>query len=235
MMFKRSLFASLLAVPAFLLTSTAQATPVTGQANIAGNTTVTANSILFNSGFVATSGAMETGDFVGLTGGTIMQLTGGPATGNVSVPGFIQFNQGVASPITFDLTYVAPGVGTQAGCASSMPGAECTPAGSPFTLFQLTTNTVIASLQLNGTAYIGSPSTGSSPTTGIFSTQTALNGTLPQIISALGNSAGISGITYSASFVATPGAPSVPEPASMLLMGVGLLGAGLVARRKTRA
>ncbi len=229
MKFQRSFCASLLAIPALLLTGSAQATPVTGVSNIAGNVDVTSNSILFAPTFVTTAGAAETGSFAGLTGGTILSLLNGPTTGITMVPGFIMFTQGVATPITFDLTYIAPGVGSQAGCSSTALGAECTPTHSPFTLFQLTSNTVIASLQMNGTAYTGSPSTGSSYTRGVFSTQTALNGTIPSIIASLSNGGTLSGITYSASFEA---APSVPEPASMLLMGLGLVGAGLIARRK---
>jgi hypothetical protein len=221
--------AGLLAIPAFLFTTTAHATPVTGQANIAGNVSVTATTITFQPTFTNTAGAMETGAFAGLTGGTIQSLSGGPVTGNVNIPAFANFTTGVATPITFDLTYIAPGVGTLAGCSSSTPGAECTPAGSPFTLFQLTSNTVIASLQFNGVSYTGSAGTGTSPTTSIFSTQTALNGTIPQVLAELNSAGGIQGITYSASFTATS---PVPEPASLLLMGFGLVGAGLIARRK---
>ncbi len=228
MKFNRSIFASLLAVPLSFIATSAQATPVTGVANIAGNVTVSSNSINFAPTFVTTAGAMETGDFTGLTGGTIASLTGGPVTGNTNVMNFIHFTSGVAAPITFDLTYIAPGVGTLAGCGSNALGAECTPAGSPFTLFQLNSNTVIASLQLNGNSYTGASATGTSFTTSIFSTQTALNGTIPQIVSQLSSGQTLTGITYSASFATAP----VPEPASILLMGMGLIGAGIVARRK---
>ena len=229
MKFNGSLVAALLA-PMLLVSTSAHAAAVTGEANIAGNVNVDANSIVFNPTFTNTPGAMETGSFAGLTGGTIMSLYG-PATGNVNVPGFIHFTAGVADPITFDLTYIAPGVGTQAACGSSAPGSLCTPNGSPFTLLQLTSSTVVASLQLNGSAYTGSPATGSSPTRGVFSTQTVVGGTLPEIIATLNSGHSINGVTYSASFAASP----VPEPASMLLMGLGLAGAGLVARRKSKA
>lgn len=228
MKLKGSLFAGLLATALFFNASSARAASVTGQANIAGNVSVNLTSILFNPSFTNTPGALETGSFTGLTGGIILPLTGGPVTGPANVPGFIMFNQGVATPITFDLTFIAPGVGTQAACASSTPGSLCTPNGSPFTLLQLTSSTVVASLQLNGNAYTGTAATGSSPTTGVFSTQTVLGGTLPQIIGALNQGQTIQGITYSASFIASP----VPEPASVLLMGLGLAGAGLIARRK---
>ncbi len=231
MMFKGSLFAGLLATAAFFNAGTAQAAAVTGEANIAGNVSVDLHSIVFNSTFTNTPGAMETGSFAGLTGGNILPLLGGPATGTVSVPNFISFNLGVATPVTFDLTYIAPGVGTQAGCGSSTPGSLCTPNGSPFTLLQLTSSTVVASLQLNGVAYTDSSASGVSATTGVFSTQTVIGGTLPAIIAALNAGQAIDGITYSASFVASP----VPEPASMLLMGLGLAGAGLIARRKAKA
>ena len=231
MKLKQTIFTSLLAVPALLVVSSAQATPVTGEANIAGSVSVNLTTVNFNPTFTSTTGGMETGDFAGLTGGTIMSLSGGPATGPVNIPGFAHFTTGVATPVTFDLTFISPGVGTIAGCASSTPGAECTPIIngqiSPFTLFQLTSNTVVATLQLNGISFTNSAATGSSDTVSVFSTQTAINGTIPGILAQLAAGTPIQA-TYSASFVATP----IPEPASMLLVGIGLVGAGLIARRR---
>ncbi|MFL6447231.1 MAG: PEP-CTERM sorting domain-containing protein [Bryobacteraceae bacterium] len=228
MRFKPSLVLGLGLVSCSLLTNVAQAAPITGMANIAGNVSVTFTSINFNPSFVNTAGAMETGAFAGLTGGTIMSLTGGPATGATNVPNFAMFTTGVATPVVFDLTFISPGSGTLAGCGSSAVGSLCTPTGSPFTLLQLTSSTVVATLQLNGDAYTGTAATGVSPTTAVFSTQLVAPGTIPTVLAQLA-AGGVQGITYSASFISTN---PVPEPASMLLFGVGLIGAGLVARRK---
>src|SRR3954453_8072769 len=92
MKFKGSLFAGLLAAALFFNAGSARAAAVTGQANIAGNVNVDLTSIIFNPTFTNTPGALETGSFAGLTGGTIMSLTGGPRTGGTKVPGFTNLN-----------------------------------------------------------------------------------------------------------------------------------------------
>ena len=226
----RLITASLLALPLSFFSGTAGAAAVTGVSNIAGSVTVTNTSIEFNPVFTSTAGGTETGSFAGLTGGTIGSLTGGPTTGEVNIPGFIHFDQGLAAPITFDLTYIAPGVGSAADCGSAATGANCTPMGSPFTLFQLSANTVAATLNLNGEAYTAPKTSGFSYATGVFSTQFVMPGTIPDILAQL-QTTGVVGATYSASFNTSP----VPEPASMLMMGLGLVGAGLVARKKVRS
>ena len=228
MNFNRIFVLGILTFPALLLVGTAGATPVTGIANIAGTVSVSGTSITFSPTFVSTS-ANETGSFAGLLGGSIQSLMNGPKTGNTFVSKFATFTEGTGAPVFFDLTYIAPGVGTLADCSSSALGAACTTTAAPLTVFQLPSNTVIATVQMSGNFYTGTSASGTSLATSIFNTQTALNGTIPQIVAMLSNGQAISGITYSASFEATP---PVPEPVSVGLTGFGLLAAGLVARRK---
>lgn len=218
------------------LVSPAGATPITGMANISGGVTVGATTITFTNTFNTPTPAapFQTGSFAGLTGGifNVATLTGPPLTGSVSIPDFISFTTGVATPIMFDLTTILPGTGTAANCTNGS-GNPCTPAGSPFTLVQSSTG-VTVDLAFLGNAYTGTATTGETPTMSLFTTQILLT-TCPttQACLAIIEGGGTVTASYSATFGAVP-ATGVPEPASMLLMGAGLIGLGSIARLKFR-
>jgi hypothetical protein len=207
--------------------ASASASPITGQANIGGSVSVSATTITFAPTFIALG--TQTGDFTGETGGTIKSLSAG-IVGPDSIVDFAIFNGGTTTPIHFDLTSVMPGLGNNANC--SIPGAECTPTNSPFTLIQ-GPNGVAVLLELDGISYSGTSASGNSPTVGLFTTQVTVPGTVTAILTTLAGGGSISGQTYSASFTATAPA-TTPEPGTSLLFGTGLIGLGLMVRRLRR-
>jgi hypothetical protein len=217
----------------FFSASPLLATAITGTANVSGNVVVTATSATFDAALGVPIGGMETGAFTGLNGASAATyntttLTG---VGAVNIAPFITFSGGLVTPVIFNLTTIMPGFGTLAGCSSGAIGAECTPTGSPFTLIQSTASTVVVDLTLVGNAFTGTAASGSSTTIGSYTTQVNTPGTIAGILAQLGTPGGSINSSYSATFTAT--AAMVPEPATILLLGMGFLGIGMISRRRS--
>ena len=235
-----ALKAGVLGVLSFAALSTAYATPISGTVNSTGVAQVNLTSINFLSGtFVPNLFLVSvpvTNSFVGLAGtnGAITNLTNnltntGPQPVGVPFldPNWMVFSS--ASPvIDFDLTLILPGIDTSAGCGSSAVGATCTPFFfSPFNLQNTVTGTSVA-FSVAGIAR-NSLTGEMTPFTGNFTTQiTGQN--IPQILATI-NAGGTITNSYSANFVAT----AVPEPGTILLFGAGLIGLGLLQRRRARS
>jgi len=239
-MIRASLKAAVLGVLSVAGLSTAYATPISGVVNTTGVASVNLTSINFLSGtFVPNLFLVSvpvSNSFTGLAGttGTIANLTNnltntGPQPVGVSFtdPNWMVFSS--ASPlIAFDLTFIAPGIDGTGGCGSSAVGAVCTPFSfSPFNLQNTSTGTSVA-FSVAGNAR--NSLTGElSPFTGNFTTQIT-GQTIPQILATI-NTGGTVTNSYSANFIVT----AVPEPGTILLLGAGLIGLGLLQRRRARS
>jgi hypothetical protein len=224
---------SLAAIPSFA-TSVSGTAYISGGVNVSTDLTTGVSTIMFPGAFLPTTGAASTGSFAGLTSGSFQTLSGTALTGAISVPDFGTFVTPTGN-VYFDLTNVLAGIGSSStsACGVNAPvGSVCTPSGSPFTLTQYN-GSVGIQLQLDGTAYM-STRNGTSQAVAIFTTQdiTVQGVTIGEILNDVANGGFAS--SYSATFDAVP-VSNTPEPASLLLMGVGLLGAGIIARKKVRS
>jgi hypothetical protein len=166
------------------------------------------------------------GTSVSYSGGTLGSNVNGAiknlTLGGGSVDMFMTFT---STPLDFVLNGLGPGSSTICSGAIGLNQTCSAAAGSPFILTNLGANTGV-SLTAFGTANDGT--TGSAGWTGAFTTQLA-GLTLSQVLSII-SSGGAIDSTHSASFTVT--SATVPEPATLSMMGIGLLGLGLLRRRK---
>ncbi len=140
-------------------------------------------------------------------------------------------------PAIFDLLNIIPPSGFPA-CTTSTNSGSCST--GTFVLTQTSATQVSISLSLNMLGYLGSSATGSTSYIGVFTTQLSGN------LSAFGCSGDTTignillcegaGHTITSTWSATESPVSgVPEPMTFSLMGVGLLGLGLISRRRTKS
>jgi PEP-CTERM motif len=211
----------------------AMATPM-GTLNVAncggGGVDVTATTITWLPSAGAGVGCITTGlgTSVSYSGGTLANGVNGQiknlTLGGGAVDMFMNFT---GTPLDFVLTGLGPGSSTPCSGAIALNQTCSATPTSPFVLTNLGANTGV-SLTAFGTANDGTP--GSGNWTGAFTTQ--LSGlTLTQVLSIL-SAGGTIESTHSASFTVT--SATVPEPATLSMMGIGLLGLGLIGRRKRK-
>ena len=208
-LFKHLSSLAVLAGATLLVTNTASATTVTGDLNTVGSAVVTASTINFldifgNPGQFDVSVPVS-GAFTG-TGGTVGTIDPSISLGTGPVTAFMTVTSGVP-PVIFDLE------------------SFTTSGGSAFALQQQGTG-VGVTLTGKFLAYTGALASGSTPYTGTFTTQ--ISGTTVAAVLATIGSGGSISASYSGSFVPTTG---TPEPASMLMLGSGLLGIAFLSRR----
>jgi hypothetical protein len=219
-----------------LCVSSASAAPITGIVNISGSVDVGGTLIDFQppagppNGAFAVSNSGNTGSFAGLnnTAGSILDIP----TMSGPLPGFITF--AAAPNIRLDLTSVDPGTFTSTDCGlPAAPGQTCTPGPpfpqpNPFNLSNSTATLSTAAITFHGTA-VNTITGETSSFVGVFSSQF----TVPYqtLLAEVSRGASIS-TSYSASITATP--TGVPEPATMILLGSGLIGVFVIGRKRAR-
>lgn len=212
-----------------LISGSAFATSIgTGEVNTAGTVLVNSTGIYFSN---FTAPGPNTGSYTGTTLVTQNNLTGAP-TLTPNITGWATFMT-PGGTIVFDLQTINPGYGTVAGCSSNAIGSTCTPsATSGITLTQVSATSVSISFGGSGIAYIGTSSSGSSPTVVSFTSQNNVPGTITAILAEVANGGFTDSVsaTYDSTRVS-----SVPEPMTFSLMGVGLLGLGIFSRRRTKS
>ena len=209
----------------------AQAAPITGVLDFAGEVTVTPTDIIWEppSGTYAGYGeatiqGSSTGTFAGLGGVTVHEM-------NLNAAAFpLGFAGGLFAPVdNFEIiegleniNFVLEAV---AACPEIGGGSVCPVAGSPFGFDQNLGGTEVT-LVMRGIVYDTNTPTLVSTWLGIWTAQFP-GQTIAQVLNDF-NTQGFIDTSFSASKITV----QTPEPAMLALFGIGLLGGGYRARRR---
>jgi hypothetical protein len=125
------------------------------------------------------------------------------------------------------MTFATTGSNLQIMMTELLQGNLPSPPPSPFILAD-TPNGATAEVDFNGFV-LNTLDNSQTPVTGLFSA-TFSTFTVAELLASIS-----AGTPVNTPFSGTLSLTTIPEPGSLLLMGVGLLGAGLLARRKARS